>query len=218
MTGTISVEQDPGAANGATAAAEGGLEVSERIQHTFKAPAPRTSLLGESFCLSMALQRLAVGSVMLFSLENAIGQLARFVAGLDVLAKQKREEAQANQGSFPGSHPVNMPLCLTTVFASLLTAYGLQASARVWRWQTRRERAAMLKKAVPQRAAATAVARLPAAVCCRTGSIAASEWRRHPTQVWCFRPLRSSHCQAAVCPCLPGSPRQASSSSVRRRS
>ena len=80
----------------------------------------------------MALQRLAKGSVTLFMLVNSFGQLALFVAGLDVLAKQKREEAQANQGSFPGSHPGNMPLRLTTVFASLLTAYGLQASARAW--------------------------------------------------------------------------------------
>lgn len=212
MAGTISVEQDAGAASGATAAAEGGLVVSERIQHTFKAPAPRTSLLGKSLCRSMALQRLAEGSVALFCPVICFGQLARFVAGLDVLAKQKREEAQANQGSFPGSHPVNMPLCLTTVFASLLTAYGLQASARAWHWQTRRERAAMLKRAAPRRAAATAVARPPAAACCRTGSIAASEWRRHPTQVWCYPSLRSSHCQAAVFPCRPGSACQASSS------
>ena len=46
MAGTATAVYGPSEASAAPNGTEGGLEVNERVQHTFRAPAPRTSLLG----------------------------------------------------------------------------------------------------------------------------------------------------------------------------
>jgi len=69
VAGAASAEHGPGAASGAANGAVGGLVVPERLQHTFKPPAPRTSLLGAHMLDETASCRLE--SVSAFALSES---------------------------------------------------------------------------------------------------------------------------------------------------
>jgi len=77
VAGAANGEHGPGAASGAANGAEGGLVVPERLQHTFKPPAPRTSLLGAHMLHLGETASCRVGSVSAFALSES-GRLCLF--------------------------------------------------------------------------------------------------------------------------------------------
>jgi len=110
VAGAASAEHGPGAASGASNGAGGGLVVPERTQHTFKAPAPRTSLLGahvlqldETASCMLGISAFALSESGRPHLSSEQCQCALF-AGLDVLARKKRAEVEA-EGGLTGLQP-----------------------------------------------------------------------------------------------------------------